>query len=190
MSATVAYPPRTVIMMCGDPRLEERDRELFAYYAAIDGIPPFRAILPGACMLYSNGEVLGEVAGTYIDKGARHFHAEEHMGSDPETSGCAAYHRRFEHTQRRFDSVTHDGAVPYPEDIEHRHHFDELTHLPSKLHELARAEQVKITVNTGIFRHCDVGFGELEVISIERELPSMDDVLGRRTLQPAGTRSN
>jgi len=181
MSFDSPYKPSTVIIMCGDRRLVGRDNDLFNYFTAVDGIEPYRAILPGGCLPYTSDEFLAAVIRPYIILGARHVHAEGHMGANAKTCGCKAYGLRHA-------DINGSRAPRYTETLEHEDHEIELGLLVPRLHRVAAREDVLITVNTGVFMHYDSGVGEYEAISTERQLPTQEDVLAWRTLLPSGSR--
>jgi hypothetical protein len=149
--------------MCGDYRLRDRDDELFMYYSRLDGAKPFRAILPGGCLPYQNDEILKAAVLPYFRKGANHIHIEDHMGQNAKVPGCAAY---LLHNEQSYGNLS-----PYAWKVEEQDHIRELRDVSGRVSRFADWNGFKVTVNTGLYRHDESGFGSLTFLRTDREIP-------------------
>ncbi len=161
----------SLIIICGDGRLKERDDFLFDYYWELDGTRPYRMMNAGAGNVLEGevGDRLLEHSGLFL-KTVGHIHIEQHMavGTIP---GCAQYRD----THERYGSD--EGHVPgllYPPSLEEQQHRSTLGASARKIRQY-QAESIHrppSTIAQCLYRFTDRDVnGEAEIIASDRELP-------------------
>ena len=154
--------PRTVIIICGDFRLRERDDELYRYYHRLDGKEPFRTLIPGACLPFQEDVVLKRGLLPFLKKGANHIHLEDHMGIDADTPGCAAFEIE--------NAETYGDLTPYHCKVEEQDHVVALDKTAKRFDVFLESHGFEATINTGLYRHNAVGFGSTTLHRSDRQL--------------------
>jgi hypothetical protein len=161
---------QSLVIVCGDRRLRSREQQLCDYYASLDGVDPYRSLIPGGVLPLGNHEVMRQIIRPFVLLGVTHVHVEDHCADDDSIMGCGAYRLRFAENHE----VPLDRVV-YPSTTEREEHLAELDFAPawvgSCLHQSERAAH-PLTYTVSLYRHDELGFGIADILHGNRELPA------------------
>jgi len=157
---------RTLLVKCGDSRLVGREGQLTDYFHLLDGMDPFRLLIPGAAKCLAHPDVVAETVVPYVELGATHVHVEDHVGKSQAVGGCGACRLAY----NKLHGLPR--SQPMPWETEYDQHEEELQAVPSRLKAVLRRDPTlgPVTWSFSLYAHDAVGNGKARMLIDTRGL--------------------